>query len=330
MNNQPIDTQEAANAHAQEAANALAQEIWKPDVILAGPGGSKAFLMLGCLKRLFETSETSETSETFHQENYLDQVTKWVGVSAGAAICLLLVVGYTIEEIIELCLSVSILDDVLCIKLNEIKEKMGLIRNKTVEDKLTTYVKNKFNKIPTLAELYLLTNKELTIVTYNLDKMRAEYLNKDTEPDLSCVEATMMSMAIPVLIQPRKYKGNIYIDGGIGAPYPISLHDNGQNNILGLYIAAEEDFYCSDKKPVNFIYHLIQAGMKAFRDQEIKHASKTVKHIALKTTVRDTTGLSLNSEDRENMINQGYLYAEHFLKQTEYEHINDTEEISFL
>ena len=274
--------------------------MWKPDLILLGPGGAKGFLEVGCCKKLYE------------EEGFLNNVTDWVGVSAGAAICLLLVIGYTPDEIDEICMNINIIDDILSINLDQAKERLGLLKIKTVEDALNKRVRDKLDCIPTLQHLYMLTGKTYTAVTYNTDKMREEYLNRHTEPTLSCIEAALMSMSIPGFIQPRKYKGCVYVDGAIAAPYPVLQYDDGRN-VLGIYISSENDNYSSDKKFSNFGYRLIQAGMKRSRDMEIKYSSKRVKHIALKTSIKDTIGISISDEDKKGMVEHGYNCAEQFL-----------------
>ena len=302
------------------------ENVWMPDIVLIGPGGAKALLELGCLKRLFEEKINIQPidiqpidiqSTDIEQKEpipFLNNVKTWVGISAGAAICLLYVIGNSIDEIIDICMEINLLEDIIAIKLDEARQKLGLIKNKSIEDKLKQSIQSKLGFIPTLKQLYSLTGLNLSIVTYNLDKMRPEFLNKESDPDLSCIEAAMMSMAIPILIQPRKYKGCIYVDGALGAPYPVSEFDVENKKILGIYISSEEDLFCSDKKPISFLYRLIHSSMKVLRDNEIKYASKNVKHIPLKTTVRDTTGISLNAEARQDMIDQGYECANSFLK----------------
>lgn len=277
-------------------------KIWKPNIIFVGPGGSRGFLYIGCLKKLFE------------EKDFLNEVNTWVGCSVGAAISLLLVSGYEIDEIKDLCMNINIVEDIIKINLNDIKEKLGFIENKTVEEELKKRIIQKFNFIPTLKELYLLTGLRISFVTFNLDELKPEFLDKDTASDLSCVEAAMMSMAIPILMQPRKYNGNVYCDGGLGAPYPVLEFDKDGNKILGMYISSEENFYSSDKIMTNFLYRLIHSSMKVIRDIHIEKASENVKHIVLKTSLRDTTGISINKESRQTMVENGYNCAEEFLK----------------
>ena len=274
---------------------------WTPEILLIGSGGAKGLIFLGALKRLFL------------EPDFLNRVKHWVGISIGAAISLMIVVGYKIDEIIDLCIDLNLIDDIIHINLDEAREKLGLIKNKTIEEKLKRYISLKYGFIPTLQQLYILTGVDITMVTFNIDKMRSEYLDKDSEGELSCVEAAMMSMAVPILMQPRKYKGNVYVDGAIGNPYPVTIFDESKN-VLGIYVSSEEDLYYCDKKPSSFIYRLIQASMKIIRDNEIRHSSANVKHIKISTSVRDTTGILIDRESRETMINDGYASADAFLK----------------
>jgi len=73
--------------------------------------------------------------------------------------------------------------------------------------------------------------------------------------------------------------------------------------------------------------------MKALRDLNIEMASQNVKHIALKTDFRDTTGLMIDEKGRQQMIENGYNLADSFLKLTlhpeKYVIISENEEIPF-
>ena len=65
---------------------------WKPDIIVLGPGGSKGYIQLGALLRL-------------ELDNLLSNVVQYVGCSVGAIISLLMVVGYSANDIINYMLS---------------------------------------------------------------------------------------------------------------------------------------------------------------------------------------------------------------------------------
>ena len=277
---------------------------WLPDVLVLGPGGAKGNLELGALYRL-------------EQENFLRNVNIWIGVSVGAPISLLKVCGYNVTEIINDCISINILDDITGINLDSYIDRMkdhpGLFSNKTVENMLKLRVIQKFGMIPTLMQLYMATGLIFSCITFNTDKLRKEELNKNTEPDLSCVEAAMMSMSIPGIIEPRIYKGNAYVDGAIGDPYPVLLYDDGEHNILGIYIESERSNYSSAKNPLRLLYRSIQGTIKMTREEHIEWSSDKCKHLCLKTNVIDTTGISLNNKSKLAMIESGYRSTTVFL-----------------
>jgi len=274
-------------------------KIWKPNIVVLGPGGVKGYLELGFLLKLY-------------QENYLNEVNGFVGCSIGSAISLLIISGYSISEIIDDCMDLNLVNDLSDLNLENLKENPGLLRMKPIENLLKQRVIHKFNHVPTLKELHEATNISFTIVCFNLDKMRKEYISKDTDPDLSCVEAVMMSMAIPALVCPRIYKGNVYVDGAVGDPYPILELDNGSNNILGVYIDSET-YPVSHKDFFSHMYRCAQASMKILRDQAIELASNKCKHVALKTPIMDTIGILMTNENKQKMIDSGYKTACSFL-----------------
>ena len=309
----------STNNTNQSNNDELITDFWIPDVIVLGPGGAKGFLELGLLL-------------AFEQENYYGNTRIWQGCSVGSAIALLIVCGYTITEIINDCISLNIINDITDINLDQIREKPGLLNIKSVENLMKLRVRQKFGMVPTLKQLYMVTGILLELVTFNVDKDRPEYLSKNTEPNLSCVEAVIMSMSIPGLICPRIYKGYAYVDGAVGDPYPILEYDNNVNKILGIYIDSEHSSYSSDKNPIRFLYRCAQASMKRLRDISIKQSSSMCKHIPLKTPIFDTTGLSLNINEKKSMIEHGYKTGIIFINRVKYPHkyqliLDDNEEI---
>lgn len=294
---------------------------WKPNVIVLGPGGAKAYLQLGALLK-------------FEKEGYMDKVQHWIGCSAGAAIALLIVAGYSIVEIIEETLHINLLQDLMDIgSIREIIENKGLFSNKNLEQRLKQKIMQKFGLELTLQQLYMATGIVLTIVVYNMDKERPEYFSKDTEPNLSCVKAVMMSVSVPLLMQRRMYKGYEYVDGAIGNPYPIDIHDNGRNKILGIYVMTDHDSR-PGANPFSFIYRVIHASLNQLRRKIITHASDNCRHLCLVAPIYDTTGLTLGDEDKKKLMRAGFDRALKFVEETEHPNkhrilLRENEEIPF-
>jgi len=275
---------------------------WRPEEIVLGPGGVKGFLLLGALLKITEV--------------YPDKIKYWTGCSIGSAIALMMTCSYSIKDMIEDCLNFDILEDFNDFDISMAIEKDGLISNQTMEKILTSRVKDKFGYIPTLKQLYIATDIVYTSITYNYDKMQKEYLNKDTNPNLSCIEAAMMSMSMPIIIQPRIYKGCEYLDGAIGDPYPVLYHDNDSRNILGIYISSESHNIRYKNSKISILYKaygIIEGFIKTIRDEHIELSSDKVKHLELNSSVIDSIGVTLSREDKQGMIDKGFRMANLFL-----------------
>lgn len=278
-------------------------ENWKPEILVLGPGGMKGFLELGALYVLEE-------------KNILSEVKTFVGVSVGAIISLLIVCGYKIPEIIAESADTNIFNDLSSVSIRDTRDKLGLVSSTPIRRKLVKNVINKFGYVPTLKELYHLTGLKLVCVTANLDKETAEYMSYETEPYLPVVDAVMYSMNIPIIFYKLKYKGCVYVDGALANPYPINIFDDGNTNILGLFIESTSKTQSEpiDSTTTMYIHKLIHFTMTQLRDLIIKNCSEKCKHISLPTDIIDTTGLSIDAHIKADMIIKGYNIAQKFLE----------------
>lgn len=273
---------------------------WYPDALVLGPGGMKGFLELGALIKLYNSK-------------FLENIKIYVGCSVGSIIALLLVSGYTPNQIVKEAAKASIFEDITSLCLSDIKNNTGLISNKQIKEKLESKVRKKFGFIPTLQQLYLSTGFEYISVTLNLDKDQTEFLSFKTEPNLSCVEAALLSMNIPFLFYKIQYRGCVYIDGAFGNPYPIDIVDDGKTNILGISILSGNTLEISNSNVLCYIYKVIQSSMTQIRLRIEKSCSEKCKHLILQSPTIDTTGLTIDEETKVKMLISGYRIAETFL-----------------
>ena len=291
---------------------------WQPDVIVLGPGGVKVYLELGALLKL-------------EVQGYLKNINHYIGCSVGAAISLLVVAGCTITEIIKETLKINMFQDVTDIdSIQEIVEKKGIFNNNQLEKALRRKMIEKFGKDPTFEQLYMATGIKLTIVSYNLTKERPEYFSRDSEPNLSCVSAVMMSMIVPILMQTRTYKENEYIDGALGNPYPVDIVDNGENKILGIYVMTEN----KNKGTMNFLYRVAHASLNQLRTKILKNSSDKCKHLALSTAITEGLNLTVNNATKSKLVREGYDTANKFISQLRHPEkykvlLEENEEIPF-
>jgi predicted acylesterase/phospholipase RssA len=302
-NQDQIENQDQVESQEDQAETPPRKPVWQPTTIVLGPGGIKGFLELGALLLL-------------EKEGMLSEVRKYSGVSIGAILSLLLVAGYTVAEVINDALEVDLLQDISSCNFHDIQANVGLMSNRAVKERLSLRIREKFGIIPTLLQLYLAKGIFWEAVSLNLDKNRTEYLNKDTEPTLSCVDAALMSANIPLFFYQVEYKKCVHIDGAFGNPYPVDRHDDGQEQILGIYINTDraETHIPVASNFILYLYRIIDSSMTQLRKRIIACSSSACKHLELYTDVIDTTGLSVTTETKLKLITDGYRSARKFLE----------------
>lgn len=297
---------------------------WYPTVCVLGPGGIKGFLELGALSRL-------------NEEDFLSEVKTYVGVSVGAIIGLLIIVGYSPEDIVPEATKFDMFQDLNSIDTNKFQletlisiavTNMGLVSHSAMRSKLEFLVRDKMGMVPTLEQLYIAQGIKLVTVTLNLSLDRVEYVSYETEPNLSCVDAVLLSTNIPFLFQRLTYRSWTYVDGAFGNPYPIDLYDDGKTNILGLNISSSSN-NISDLKMYG--YKVIHSPMTQIKQRIIEKASKRCRHINLRSCVLDASGILVKEDDKAQMLKTGYAEASKFLDNLKNpsKSLEEDEEISF-
>merc|ERR1719428_2133370 len=64
--------------------------------------------------------------------------------------------------------------------------------------------------------------KRLVIVVAELDSGKERRLTPETDPDLPVKVAVRMSMGVPGMMEPFRYNGHCYVDGGIVNDFPVA------------------------------------------------------------------------------------------------------------
>ena len=269
-------------------------EVWKPKVLVLGPGGVKGLLEVGALRYLEQTG-------------MLDEVEIYAGCSIGSVISLLKICGYEAQDMMIEGSNISIFDN-LDLDFTKMSSDAGIVSMSVMGNRIEGLVKMKMGKVPTLYELYMATNKSLFCTAFNMTRKRTEHLSKESHPNLSCVKACMMSCAVPVLFQKVEYHGCRYIDGAVGNPYPINMFDDSKTDILGIYIQTMSKVRNSTLSELIDVAETI-IGIEQKRTTIIQSSSTRCKHLRLQCSVLDTTGVSLGIPAKADLMIDGWNAA---------------------
>jgi len=258
------------------------------ETLVIGPGGIKGITILGSIKAL-------------QNNNLLNNIKNYVGVSVGSIISLLLICNYSVSEI--LYESIHIPNFFCDINFYNLKKMFmdlvlqgGIINNDFLKKKLETMVIKKFGSVLTLKELYEITNLNFVSVTLNLSKDTTEYLSHTFCPDLSCVDAVMMSINIPIIFQKLKINGSLYIDGAFGDSYPINLYPNS------IGISIETTFDDIDDSNFSYILKVMSCSVTQLTKRSLQSGKYNIR---LKCDVKDPLS-KLSCDKKLEMYSIGY------------------------
>lgn len=281
----------------------------KPHVIILGPGGVKGFLQLGLLYILT-------------QNNFLDDVHTYIGVSIGSIISLLVVCNYSIDEIISHAIHTDLFEKLNLYNItsfNDVKNRVtgmasnvGLFSNDIIKNKLKVLLINKFGLVPTLKQLYQFTGKRLICVANNLSLRKPEYFCYISHPDMSSLDAILLSINIPGLLFKIIHNNYVYCDGALADPYPVKLLDDGKTPILGVYMEESHGINI-DSSSVAYLNQSLLSPILHLRHNSIRTSSKMVKHICLQSDIIDPSGVTLSNTFKGQMIGVGMSIATKFL-----------------
>ena len=277
-------------------------DTYLPEALVLGPGGLRGYLELGALRYL-------------ESRGHLRNVKKFVGCSIGSIISLLLVLGYRVQDIIVDAVKVNLFRCVDQFSITKSKDYVGIISNDIPREFLEHAVKKKCaGSIPSLINLFRLFGRELITTSVNLSRMETVYFSKDATPDLSCIDAVLLSINIPLLFYRLLYQGDVYVDGAFRDPYPVSCVDDQNTSVLGIYILISPT-PTTELEVGDYCYRIVQLPIDALYEIKRKSASAKCRHLLIRTDHIDVTGVTYTKDDIVNMIVIGYNDAKTFILQ---------------
>ena len=261
---------------------------WSPSSLVIGSSGSKAFYQLGMLKGV---------------ESIFNNLNTIVGVSSGSLFGLLIICGYTLDDIIEEFIETPIFRDLNGI-LPEI-EGRGKIIFLLYEETIKKMVKEKFGIVPSLQRLYEITGINFITVVCNLTRGSEFYLSKETEPEMSCTTAVFLSFDIHGPLYATNYRNETYIDGSFADPYPVNITDKDDVDVLGVLIQSSTH----NNHLINKMHATMTFPMETLKRKAITGASDRVKMISMNINSIDFSGVETKRHKRLEMVNEGYAEA---------------------
>lgn len=292
------------------------------DTLVCSGGGTKGIAYIGVIKYLDRLKKLRLIEELDKKDSYIYpkiDIKKITCVSVGCFMGLLYTLNYNSEELEEIIYNIDF-EDLSDIKIRNFLQKYGLESGKKLIEWLGTFlIKKGYNQDITFSQLYKKTGIHLQILASNVNKYTLGIFDYEKTPKLKVLKAIRMSISIPFLFSAEKYKGDIYVDGGLVANHPMYFFKDDLSTVLGCKLVTFNEITSEhDIKIENFTDYMSNV-LQFFMLEKEKRSSRLDKYIshticidAYKIT--NFVNYNLTLEEKRLLIQSGYDSARVFFE----------------
>jgi len=279
----------------------------RKNILVISGGGLKGFAALGSLKCLVD-NEIIVFPEIF------------AGASAGAAICLLINIGYSPKDIYDLLEQIDYSDIIKYLDPEKIlfDPCIGLSSPEPLLEIIYGFMKKKnIKKNITFEELYKKTQSKLIITGTCINDITLKYFSVDTYPKMQVLKAIRISISIPFIFRPYLFENKLWVDGGCMNNFPIDLFADKLDDVVGIYM---DEFYDNLKEITEIQDYVIRIFTCVFRGlnfNKLELFKKYCVHIIL--TGNMSTKWDINLDEKKQLFDQGYKSAQNYVNLQNYD-----------
>ena len=247
--------------------------------LVLGPASMGIYSMIGTLKAL---------------ESKLVDVKEISGASAGSILALFLALGMSVDEILDVALSLDV-SKFVKLDLRSFLIKFGFVNLGPIREKLVEICGGD----PTFEEL----DMKIYISAYCLNSSTTEYFSRDTHPKMKVIDAVCMSIAIPLIFRYGEFEGKTYIDGGTQEQYPmVPFLGKKPHEVTCIKLKMDRVYQEQINNPIQYVEALVRSSLTNRTDY-----SEYTEIIEI--NVGDTNIFDFNMcyEDKVKLYNLGYF-----------------------
>jgi predicted acylesterase/phospholipase RssA len=246
--------------------------------LVLGPASMGIYSLIGTLKAL---------------ESKLVDVKEISGSSAGSILALLLALGMSVDEILDVALNLNV-PEFVKLRIGSFFNKFGFVDLGPIREKLVEVC----GCDPTFEEL----DMKIYVSAFCLNTSTTEYFSRDTHPKMKVIDAVCMSMAIPLIFACGKYDGKTYVDGGTQEQYPmIPFLDKKPHEVTCVKLKMDRVYQEQINNPRQYVEALIRSSLT----NRVEYSEYT-KIIEINVGDANIFDFSMSYEDKIKLYNIGY------------------------
>jgi predicted acylesterase/phospholipase RssA len=271
-------------------------------LVMSG-AGTNGLVQIGVLHYLLD-----------HDYFVLSNIKSMYATSAGAIVCILLLIGVPICEIKDYIIQRP------WEKFFDIQfQEKGIFPSCHLSDMVNPFMlAYDISYTYTLLDLYQKSGVDLHIFTTKINGMQCVDLNHTTFPTLTLSEAIQMTSSLPIVFTPVRYNNEYYIDGGFLNNCPlqsIQKQNYSSDTMLIIDIAQQCPLYTEESTMFEYIHILFLNTLDIVSsntyNKSCMHEYKNYFLLDVESMFKSEVWLQFiqNIEYRQQLYDYGYTYV---------------------
>jgi predicted acylesterase/phospholipase RssA len=273
------------------------------NLVLSG-GSVRGLCHIGAIKKLTEVKMLD-----------LKKLKAVAGTSAGAIVCLFIVLGYSLEEMWDYIMEIDVAK-LVSLDFAMFAKKFGVDSGQKFYNIIDEIIQKKTNnRHINFKDLYDKTGIHFTVVGSCLTTKSEVHFDHVSHPTFRVSTAVRISISMPGIFAPIEVEGKSYVDGGMLNNYPMNAIPKDQlNKTIGILISNEYN------TSFNSVEEYLMANMNLLMYKYFVEAYKKYENYTIQ--IQTIPGISMVSFDigkdkKQMLFDHGYQAVSDFLKKNE-------------
>ena len=270
-------------------------------VVMAG-GGMKGFGLLGAMQYMID-------------KKLFGDIKYYSGTSIGAVICYFFAIGYTPIEIIVYIITNNVFANKDHKGIESILTGEGIYDFSVYSSHFKKMSIDKIGYIPTFKDIYEKMGIVLFTCTYNITKKKKEYLSFYTYPEMSCIDAVILSSSLPFIFNDCIYNDEYFIDGGFVDNCPFfPIIDCVKDDSLYIAIFNLQSKMINEyERLIDKIFMLLTIPIDELQTIQLKGITENCTCIQVEIDSINFYDFHINHSKKLELFSVGYNSVKNFL-----------------
>lgn len=236
----------------------------KYDTLILAGNSTNAVVTLGALQYLYDNGLVSN-------------IKNYVGVSSGAILSTLLLIGYQPLELLTYLCVEKIFKKMIQFNIsNMLLMRKPLMNFDPIEKILEVLIIEKVGYVPTMKTVEDIFHKKIIFTAYNLTDDKEEYITSDEYSNTSITNGIRMSSTFPLIFEPFKYNDKLYLDGGLFNNFPLEYGESvSETKCIGIITNNPQKKYCEEMSNIDYILKLFNIYKDSVTYDKMARSSKS-------------------------------------------------------